>query len=128
MKRMMITESVRNLLLDSDFLESVLSSPIVEPDANSGRPASSRKFEKMYLPAEIEQAKYVLLHLDEISGLLTETDIEELKNRIKSHLYPQNGRENTLNTNFSHYLPDFSLEFAVFRLLLHHQQTKVHLR
>lgn len=56
MKRMMITESVRNLLLDSDFLESVLGSPIVEPDANSGRPASSRKFEKMYLPAEIEQA------------------------------------------------------------------------
>lgn len=55
MKRMMITESVRNLLLDSDFLESVLGSPIVEPDANSGRPASSRKFEKMYLPAEIEQ-------------------------------------------------------------------------
>lgn len=35
MKRMMITESVRNLLLDSDFLESVLGSPIVEPDANS---------------------------------------------------------------------------------------------
>ncbi len=89
MKRMMITESVRNLLLDSDFLESVLGSPIVEPDANSGRPASSRKFEKMYLPAEIEQAKkYVLLHLDEISDLLSETDIEELKNRIKSHLYP----------------------------------------
>lgn len=29
MKRMMITESVRNLLLDSDFLESVLGSPIV---------------------------------------------------------------------------------------------------
>lgn len=87
MKRMMITESVRNLLLDSDFLESVLGSPIVEPDANSGRPASSRKFEKMYLPAEIEQAKYVLL-LDEISDLLSETDIEELKNRIKSHLYP----------------------------------------
>lgn len=27
MKRMMITESVRNLLLDSDFLESVLGSP-----------------------------------------------------------------------------------------------------
>lgn len=72
MKRMMITESVRNLLLD----------------ANSGRSAFSRKFEKMYLPAEIEQAKYVLLHLDEISGLLSETDIEELKNRIKSHLYP----------------------------------------
>ncbi|MBM0263957.1 hypothetical protein NNC51_02440 [Prevotella copri] len=88
MKRMIITESVRNLLLDSDFLESVLGSPIVESDANSGRPASSRKLEKMYLPAEIEQAKYVLLHLDEISGLLSETDIEELKNRIKSHLYP----------------------------------------
>lgn len=88
MKRMMITESVRNLLLNTDFLESVFGSSIVEPDANSGRSASSRKFEKMYLPAEIEQAKYVLLHLDEISGLLTETDIEELKNRIKSHLYP----------------------------------------
>ena len=72
MTRMMITESVRNLLLDSDFLESV----------------SSRKLDKMYLPAEIEQAKYVLLHLDEISGWLSETDIEELKNRIKSHLYP----------------------------------------
>lgn len=72
MKIMMITESVRNLLLNTDFLESV----------------SSRKFEKMYLPAEIEQAKYVLLHLDEISGLLSETDIEELKNRIKSHFYP----------------------------------------
>lgn len=72
MKRMMITESVRNLLLNTDFLESV----------------SSRKLEKMYLPAEIEQAKYVLLHLDEISGLLSETDIEELKNRIKSHLNP----------------------------------------
>lgn len=54
MKRMMITESVRNLLLNSDFLESVFGSPIVEPDANSRRPASSRKFEKMYLPAEIE--------------------------------------------------------------------------
>lgn len=39
MKRMMITESVRNLLLDSDFLESVFGSPIVEPDANSGRSA-----------------------------------------------------------------------------------------
>lgn len=88
MKIMMITESVRNLLLNTDFLESVFGSPIVEPDANSGRSASSRKFEKVYLPAEIEQAKYVLLHLDEISGLLTETDIEELKNRIKSHLYP----------------------------------------
>lgn len=88
MKRMIITESVRNLLLDSDFLESVFGSSIVEPDANSGRSASSRKFEKMYLPAEIEQAKYVLLLLDEISGLLSETDIEELKNRIKSHLYP----------------------------------------
>lgn len=88
MKKMMITESVRNLLLNTDFLESVFGSSIVEPDANSGRPASSRKFEKMYLPAEIEQAKYVLLHLDEISGLLPETDIEELKNRIKSHLYP----------------------------------------
>lgn len=102
MKRMMITESVRNLLLNTDFLESVFGSSIVEPDANSGRSVSSRKFEKMYLPAEIEQAKYVLLHLDEISDLLSETDIEELKNRIKSHLYPQNGRENTLNTNFSH--------------------------
>lgn len=88
MERMMITESVRNLLLDSDFLESVFGSPIVEPDANSGRPASSRKLEKMYIPAEIEQAKYVLLHLDEISGLLSETDIEELKNRIKYHLNP----------------------------------------
>lgn len=88
MKIMMITESVRNLLLNTDFLESVFGSSIVEPDANSGRSASSRKFEKMYLPAEIEQAKYVLLHLDEISGLLSETDIEELKNRIKSHLYP----------------------------------------
>lgn len=88
MKKMMITESVRNLLLNTDFRESVFGSPIVEPDANFGRPASSRKFEKMYLPAEIEQAKYVLLHLDEISGLLSETDIEELKNRIKSHLYP----------------------------------------
>ena len=88
MERMMVTESVRNLLLDSDFLESVFGSPVVELDANSGRPASSRKFEKMYLPAEIEQAKYVLLHLDEISGLLTETDIEELKNRIKYHLNP----------------------------------------
>ncbi|RGN83790.1 hypothetical protein DXB41_06190 [Segatella copri] len=88
MKKMMITESVRNLLLNTDFLESVFGSSIVEPDANSGRSASSRKFEKMYLPAEIEQAKYVLLHLDEISGLLSETDIEELKNRIKSHLYP----------------------------------------
>lgn len=88
MERMMITESVRNLLLDSDFLESVFGSPVVGPDANSGRPASSRKFEKMYLSAEIEQAKYVLLHLNEISGLLSETDIEELKNRIKSHLYP----------------------------------------
>lgn len=88
MKRMMITESVRNLLLNTDFLESVFGSSIVEPDANSGRSASSRKLEKMYLPAEIEQAKYVLLHLDEISGLLSETDIEELKNRIKSHLYP----------------------------------------
>lgn len=88
MKKMMITESVRNLLLNSDFLESVFGSSIVEPDANSGRLASSRKFEKMYLPAEIEQAKYVLLHLDEISGLLTETDIEELKNRIKNHLNP----------------------------------------
>ena len=85
---MMITESVRNLLLNTDFLESVFGSSIVEPDANSGRSASSRKFEKMYLPAEIEQAKYVLLHLDEISGLLSEIDIEELKNRIKSHLYP----------------------------------------
>lgn len=72
MKRMMITESVRNLLLDADLPKL----------------ASSRKLEKMYLPAEIEQAKYVLLHLDEISGLLSETDIEELKNRIKSHLYP----------------------------------------
>lgn len=88
MERMMITESVRNLLLDSDFLESVFGSPIVEPDANSGRSASSRKFEKMYLSAEIEQAKYVLLHLDEISDLLSETDIEELKNRIKYHLNP----------------------------------------
>lgn len=88
MERMMITESVRNLLLDSDFLESVFCSPVVEPDANSGRSASSQKFEKMYLPAEIEQAKYVLLHLDEISGLLSETDIEELKNRIKYHLNP----------------------------------------
>ena len=88
MKRMMVTESVRKLLLNTDFLESVFGSPIVEPDANSVRSASSRKFEKMYLPAEIEQAKYVLLHLDEISGLLSETDIEELKNRIKSHLYP----------------------------------------
>lgn len=88
MKRMMITESVRKLLLNTDFLESVFGSSIVEPDANSGRLASSRKFEKMYLPAEIEQAKYVLLHLDEISGLLSETDIEELKNRIKSHLNP----------------------------------------
>lgn len=88
MKRMMVTESVRKLLLNTDFLESVFGSPIVEPDANSGRPASSRKFEEMYLSAEIEQAKYVLLHLDEISGLLSETDIEELKNRIKSHLYP----------------------------------------
>ena len=83
MKRMMITESVRNLLLDSDFLESVLGSPIVEPDANSGRPASSRKFEKMYLPAEIEQAKYVLLHLDEISDLLSETDIRTEKSHKK---------------------------------------------
>lgn len=88
MERMMITESVRKLLLNTDFLESVFGSPVVEPDANSGRSASSRKFEKMYIPAEIEQAKYVLLHLDEISGLLSETDIEELKNRIKYHLNP----------------------------------------
>lgn len=88
MKIMMVTESVRKLLLNTDFLESVFGSPIVEPDANSGRSASSRKLDKMYLPAEIEQAKYVFLHLDEISGLLSETDIEELKNRIKSHLYP----------------------------------------
>lgn len=29
MNRMMITESVRNLLLNTDFLESVFGSPIV---------------------------------------------------------------------------------------------------
>lgn len=51
MKRMIITESVRNLLLDSDFLESVLGSPIVEPDANSGRPDLLESLRKcIFLP------------------------------------------------------------------------------
>lgn len=88
-KHPFVTEHVKSLLLNPDFLELVFGAPLEHPTASSRLSVSSSKYTKSseisfpeYTASEISQAKYILLHMDEDWGLASDEDIRELRNRI----------------------------------------------
>lgn len=73
--------NVTSLLENADFLRYVL-------DADAGQRQQWPYFEQehpCWQPA-IERAKYILLHLDEMRSVLSEEEIESLRQRISSML------------------------------------------
>lgn len=73
--------NVTSLLKNADFLRYVL-------DADAGQRQQWNRFEQehpCWQPA-IERAKYILLHLDEMGSVLSEEEIESLRQRISSML------------------------------------------
>lgn len=73
--------NVTSLLENADFLRYVL-------DADAGQRQQWYRFEQehpCWQPA-IERAKYILLHLDEMGSVLSEEEIESLRQRISSML------------------------------------------
>ena len=73
--------NVTSLLENADFLRYVL-------DADAGQRQQWHRFEQehpCWQPA-IERAKYILLHLDEMGSVLSEEEIESLRQRISSML------------------------------------------
>lgn len=83
-----VTENVKKLLLNSKFLEWVFDAPDEPSDIHSELNVSMQKILKKYPLGDILDAKYILLHLDEELGLISDIDMEKLKNRIKTHLKP----------------------------------------
>lgn len=89
-----ISDHVRNLLLDVDFLTSILGSPIDENIAKNHASSCAVKNKSsileskssIYSNQDREQAKYILLHLDEMEGLFDKEDILCLRNTIKNRL------------------------------------------
>lgn len=84
-----VTDHIKSLLLNPDFLELVFGAPLERPRVSSRLSDSSSKDKKYpkvafpdYTESEISQAKYILLHMDEDWGLASDEDIQELRNRI----------------------------------------------
>ena len=84
-RKICINNNVRRLLLDMDFLTLVLGSQTATADAKTHSHALVHPL-LTYTSEEIEDAKYILLHLDEFNGAFTKEDIEDMKNRIKYRL------------------------------------------
>ncbi len=89
MRDLMITENVKNLLLNLDFLELAFGDLAACLNDNSRKSASINSMFKSYTSAEISSAKYILEHLHEDLGLASEIDIEEVRKRIRRHLKRQ---------------------------------------
>ena len=88
MKVLDVNKNVKKLLLNSKFLEWVFDAPSEPSDIRSELNVSMRKILKKYPLGDILDAKYILLHLDEELGLISDIDMEKLKNRIRIHLKP----------------------------------------
>lgn len=86
MKDLVITENVKNLLLNTDFLELVFGEAIDRSNVNSEKSESIQKLLKSYKLDDVTKAKFVLEHLGDNLGLISEMDVEELRNRIKTCL------------------------------------------
>ncbi len=89
MRDLMITENVKNLLLNLDFLELVFGGLADCLNDNSRKSESINSMFKSYTSAEMLSAKYILEHLHEDLGLASETDLEEVRKRIRRHLNRQ---------------------------------------
>lgn len=82
-----ISDHVRNLLLDVDFLTSILGTPTDGESAkNHASSCAVRNKSSIYSKQDREQAKYILLHLDEMEGLFGKEDMLCLRNAIKNRL------------------------------------------
>lgn len=86
MKDFTITENVKNLLMNPKFLELVFGAPLEDSDTSSDALPVTQQLLKCYTLDEISKAKYVLGHLNDDLGLISEIDVEELRNRIKNCL------------------------------------------
>ena len=86
MKVSEISNNVKKLLLEPKFLELVFDASSEASDANSEIAMYTKKLLTKYTLGDISDAKYILLHLDEDLGLISEMEVEELRNRIKTHL------------------------------------------
>lgn len=84
-RKICINNNVRRLLLDMDFLTLVLGSQTGTLDTKTHSHALVHPL-LTCTAEEIEDAKYILLHLDEFDGAFTKEDIEDMKNRIKYRL------------------------------------------
>jgi len=86
MKVSKINKNVKKLLLEPKFLELVFDASSEASDANSEMAMYTKKLLTRYTLGDISDAKYILLHLDENMGYISEEEVEELRNRIKSYL------------------------------------------
>lgn len=86
MKVSKINNNVKKLLLEPKFLELVFDASSEVSNANSERAMYTKKLLTKYTLGDISDAKYILLHLDENLGYISDEEVEELRNRIKSYL------------------------------------------
>ena len=84
-RKIRINNNVRRLLLDMDFLTLVLGSQTGMVDAKNHSHALIRPLSRC-TSEEIEDAKYILLHLDKFDCAFSKEDMEDMKNRIKDRL------------------------------------------
>lgn len=86
MKDLVITENVKNLLLNTDFLELVFGEAFDRSNVNSEKSESIQKLLKSYKLDDVAKAKFVLEHLNDDLGLVADFDILNLKKRINKSL------------------------------------------
>jgi len=86
MKVSKINNNVKKLLLEPKFLELVYDASSEVSNANSEMAMYTKKLLTKYTLGDISDAKYILLHLDENLGYISDEEVEELRNRIKSYL------------------------------------------
>lgn len=82
-----ITPNIRNLMLDLDFLEAVFNNSDTTLDAESLKRVLSKTTHHSYSTAEIEDASYLILHLDSLHTPFTEEDVYDVKSRIERQIF-----------------------------------------
>lgn len=82
-----ISENVKRLLLDKDFLISVLGEPFDQ--SATLNETNTSDFVSTFSAAEIQEARYILQHLDSSASLSAQPDILEVRNYIASYLRGQ---------------------------------------
>lgn len=78
-----LSENVKSLLLNENFLISVFGSPF---DTQAKDKETDMSYVSLYSAAEIDEARNILLHLDTAIPLTSSADMTEIRAYIASYL------------------------------------------